>query len=478
MAVAPLPLLVLLPREFSGHADYAFAPFALVAAILIGRARVRRTAAIWPGNPTIGHAMVFTAGLMLLAAAVLVSPWAAAMALLLTAAAVAWEMGGWPALRALIPALLLLGLCVPLPLDLDHNAVLVMARWSGRWTSHLLDLLGVDHVRSEQVIVFAGGRLDLFGILGGPFSPIALTALLLGLAQAPGRSWWRTLVFVVTGLAFLPVVTAAMAGARIAWAGGAESDFVWAAAGTGLAAVLALSLDQWVGIPAVLALKPHAPPGETVPTEPAAPISGGGAVGVFSAAVFAALAVFQAWVIATPLAARPVMPDSWLPERIGDWVAEPKPAVEQIGVRRSFRNGDRRVELTVIPANEVGGGPLADFEASGWVARGTAVAEDDPTIVRAQLELPAAQFATICVCGLTADGHPAAPSTPLLGVGALARAALARPLSSDRAGPAWWVRVASVTILPPSAQEEAEPAEVVRRACEVLQSRLRLRASQ
>ena len=38
MAVAPVPLLVLLPREFSGRLDYAFAPFAVIAALLIGRA--------------------------------------------------------------------------------------------------------------------------------------------------------------------------------------------------------------------------------------------------------------------------------------------------------------------------------------------------------------------------------------------------------------------------------------------------------
>jgi hypothetical protein len=469
LALAPLPLLALLPREFSGHGDYAFAPFAAIGAVVLGRARLRRTAAFWPGHPAVGRGIVVVAGLTLLVAAVLASPWGAAMALLLTAAALAWEMGGRPALRAIIPSLLLLALCVPLPLGLDRTAIIVMARWAARWASHFLDLLGVAHVRSDQVHVFAGGRLDLSALLGGPFSPFALAALLLVVAQALGRNWWRSFILVATGLAFLPVVTAALTAARIAWAGGGGPDLVWAAASMALATGLAFSFDQWVGIPASLALEPHDPPADVVATAPAGPISGGGAIGRFATAAFAGLAVVQVWAIAAPVPAPPIAPVGRLPERIGEWVAEPSPG----NGASAYRKGDRLLELTVSPATQTGGSPVADLEAHGWAVRAPAVVEDDPAVVRAYLELPAERFATVCICGLTADGRRVAPPIPLFGPGARARAALARPFGGDGRGAAWWVWAVAVTILPPSAAEIAEPGDLVRRACDLLGSRMR-----
>ena len=50
------------------------------------------------------------------------------LALILTAGALVWEFGGRPALRAVLPALFLVALCIPLPLDLDRWAIGFMAR--------------------------------------------------------------------------------------------------------------------------------------------------------------------------------------------------------------------------------------------------------------------------------------------------------------------------------------------------------------
>jgi hypothetical protein len=473
LALSPMPLLALGLGEFKGHSDYAFAALALPAAAVLGWTRLRRTIAFWPGRPKVGRGFVIAAGLILLGAAAVASPWGAALALLLIGAAFAWDMGGWPAIRAIIPSLLLLAICIPLPLDLDRTAVVVMARWAARWASHFLDLLGVAHVRSDQVLVFAGGRLDMTGLLGGPFSPFALAASLLVLAIGSGRNWWRSVIIVITGLAFLPVVTAATAAGRMDWASGGGPDFLWAAANLAVAAGLAFSFDQLVGIPSALALKPPAPPAEAVPTAPAGPIAGGGSVGRFAAAIFAGLAVLQVWAIAAHAPGAPTAPADWLPDRIGDWIAIPETEIDRNGLSREYRNGDRRVGLRIIPAREVAG-PVADLELNGWVVRWSAVLQDDPTAVRAHLELPAERFATVCVSGLMVDGRRVAPSMPLIGPGARARAALGRPFgggSNRRAD--WWVRSMSVTILPASAQETADPADLLHVACELLARRLR-----
>jgi hypothetical protein len=262
------------------------------------------------------------------------------------------------------------------------------------------------------------------------------------------------------------------AAARIDWASGGGPDFVWAAANLAFAAGLAFSFDQLVGIPSALALKPPAPPAEAVPTAPAGPIAGGGAVGRFAAAMFAGLAVLQVWAIAAHAPGAPTAPTDWLPDRIGDWIAVPEPGSDRSGLSCEYRNGDRRVGLRVIAAREAAG-PVADLELSGWVLRSSAVAQDDSTTVRAHFELPADWFATICVSRLTADGRRVAPSMPLIGAGARARAALDGPFGGSSRGAAWWVRSMSVTLLPASAQETANSADLLRGACELLGRRLR-----
>jgi hypothetical protein len=477
VALAPLPLLILLPGAFAGHSDYAFAPVAGVGAILLARARLQRTPAVWPGNRRVGSAILAAAGIILLAAAVLESPWGAAMALILTMAALTWDFGGRPALRAVAPPMVLLALCIPLPLDLDRSAIAFMSRAAARWASHFLDVLGVVHVRSDQVLVYSGGRLDLAAQLGGPISPIALAALLIGLAQVRSSGFWRTVILTATGLAFLPVVTAAAATAQVAWAGGMP-DLVWAAGSAALAVALAFSFDQWVGIPGSLALRPNPAVADVVATAPAVPEMEGRAVGRFAAAAFAGLAAVQIWAIAAPAPQLPPAPDDWFPERIEAerfkaWTMDRAARPDAVGAAAAanYRSGDRRLTLVVFPAS---GSPVADLEAQGWVVRGRATrqADDDPTIV-AELELPAKQFATVWICGLATGGQSVAPPARLFGPAARAVAALRGSFGGSRREADWWVRAVFAAPWPPTIQDRVEPAAVFRKARNLLGSRLR-----
>jgi len=314
VALAPLPLVTLLPGTVAGRYDYAFAPAGLIGASFLAQSAAAEDAGRLAGK-SVGRPLDARRRWRdLLAAVVIRSPWAAAMALILALAACAWDFGGRPALRAVIPPLFLLALCVPLPLDLDRAAIAGLARAAARWASHFLDLLGVAHVRSYQVLMYSGGRLDVADLLGGPFSPFAPAALLLGLALLIGRGFWRTTMLMISGLAFLPVVTAAAAAAQVAWAGGVP-EFVWAAGSTALAIGLAISFDQWLGIPTAYDLPPNPVTADVVLTAPIETTVTGGALGRIAAAGFASLTVVQVWAIAVAAARHPVLPSRTIGSR-------------------------------------------------------------------------------------------------------------------------------------------------------------------
>ena len=313
------------------------------------------------------------------------------MSLLLIGAAFAWDLGGRPALRAIGPPVLLIAFCLPLPLGLDQTFVAGLSALAARWTGHFLDLLGIANVRSGPVLVCPNGGHDVAALVGGPVSPMALAALLFGLALMRHLGFWRTLILIAAGFAFLPVVTAAAATARIVWSHGVGPDLAWTAGCIALATALALSVDQWVGIPAALALPQHTSPTETIGTAPAGPIASGGAVGRFAASAFAGLAALQVWAIAAPPPVAPEAPTDWVPQRIGPWAEDKNESPDIAGslAAATFRLDNRSVTLVVFPAAGSMAPPVGDLEAQGWIPLGEAVIHNNSTpVLRTELTLP------------------------------------------------------------------------------------------
>jgi hypothetical protein len=476
LALAPLPLLSALPRAYVGRLDYLFAVVAAPAAVVIACERLRRARPFWAGHRRVGRLIVVLAALALLAAAIFSSAWIAGIALLLTLAALAWEFGGWPALKAVAPALVIGGVCLPLPLDLDRDVVSAAGRAGARWSSHLLDMLGVAHVRAEHVIVHPGGRLDFGRLFGGLFSPLALIALLLSFALVLRRGFVRTAILSVSGMAFFPVVTAAVVALRLAWFGGAGSDALWSAGCFGLAVALALSVDQLAGVPAAVALRRHVLPSEAVPTIPLGPPTWAGAVGPFAAAVFIGLAGLQIWAVAAAAPQSAVAPAASLPDKVADWVAAGPPASAPptaVATAR-YHKGGRALDVVVMPAVGVDGSPTADFEKAGWVALPGALADTEkPEVVRTGWEFPAERFATVWMCGLTDSGRLSAPSLPLTGTISKVKSAVARAVRADVGPVRWWVRAVLVTTIPPGPDDLHDSAEAVRNLCDDLAWRLK-----
>src|SRR5262249_43684302 len=156
--------------------------------------------------PAVGAALAAVTWLVLAVAVLVDSPQGAALAVPLGLAAVAWDLGGWPLVRAVSPALALLALCVPPPFGIDRTLLVGLQNLSSRWGSYLLDLLGVAHVRSGHLFETTGARIDVGAVYAGVLSPFALAALTLAVATAAGRHLVRAVATVVAAAGLtLPV---------------------------------------------------------------------------------------------------------------------------------------------------------------------------------------------------------------------------------------------------------------------------------
>src|SRR4051794_29085602 len=191
IAVAPLPLVVLLGVDLAHRPHYAFVLLALPAAALLAARRWRAAQPFKPGRPTVTRAFVIAAGVVLAGAVAFWSPGGGALALVIAALALVWQTGGSRLLRALGPALALVVLCIPLPFNADRSLLAAFVSGTASWASHLLDLFRVPHVRDGSWFEVVGGRLDVAAMFTGWHSPVALAAAALAAAIWLGRGMLR-----------------------------------------------------------------------------------------------------------------------------------------------------------------------------------------------------------------------------------------------------------------------------------------------
>lgn len=185
LAVGHLPLLAEFARQ-TWHCPHRELFLLLVAGAAFLSARV--TAPASPGR-RVGYLLLAASWLALAAAGVLDSPSLGTVAALGTLAAVAVTVGGWPLLREHLPALVLLGLAVPLQTELYHKLIVALQGWTARRSSEFLDLLGAKHVLAGNVLeMVSGRRLFVEEACSGIQSLSAVLACTLFFAFATRRS--------------------------------------------------------------------------------------------------------------------------------------------------------------------------------------------------------------------------------------------------------------------------------------------------
>jgi len=203
VGLAHLALLALQARLTWGHPHYRFFPVLLVGAGAIAARAVSRLGRLVPGSNRPVRWMLGSAWALLVGACLIGSAWLGTVAAMLATLGVAFALGGGRLLRSLLPAWGLLWLAIPPPIGLDYELVTLLQTAATGWSSRVLDVLGVFHLREGNVIRLADRRLLIEEACSGIHSLFAVLAATLFLAIWGRRSPLRGLALVTTAVAWV-----------------------------------------------------------------------------------------------------------------------------------------------------------------------------------------------------------------------------------------------------------------------------------
>jgi exosortase len=209
LLAAHLPLLAQHAVQIWLRPHYRFFPLVLVGAGVLAWLRLRGQPASAPGRPWLAGLALTAAWLALAAAVVLSSSWLGAVAALATLAAVTYAVGGVTLCGRLAPSWVLLWLAVPPPLELDRDLILWLQGETTRWSSAVLDLLGVFHLTAGHVVEIDGRRLLVDQACSGVNSLFSVLACTLFLIFLAGRPLLRAALLLAAALVWVLLVNVA-----------------------------------------------------------------------------------------------------------------------------------------------------------------------------------------------------------------------------------------------------------------------------
>jgi exosortase len=199
-AAALTPLLWTHAQQLWRRPHYQFFPLLLVGALVLACSRVGRLGPLQPGARRMSIGLAALAWCITGVAVALHASTLGAVGALVLAAAVAVTAGGTTLLRAVLPALFLAALALPLPSDLDRRLLLYLQGLTTRWSSGVLDLLGVFHLMSGHVVEVGGQRLLVEEACSGVNSLFVILAGTLFWALWARRSVWHSGLLVASSV--------------------------------------------------------------------------------------------------------------------------------------------------------------------------------------------------------------------------------------------------------------------------------------
>ncbi len=199
-----LPLLVLFFLHLWNLPEYQFFPQALAGAGFLAWDRLREVPRpMAGGHPALGTALLVFSFAALALAVFIWSPWLAIVAALPAGIAVLWRVGGAPLLRKMGPALVMVLTIIPPPIGLDVRLGLFLRVMATNLSSRALDLLGVVHCVTGNVIELPGQKLLVEEACSGINSVLFVTAFSLFYLFWRRRSFWCFLLCLPAALAFV-----------------------------------------------------------------------------------------------------------------------------------------------------------------------------------------------------------------------------------------------------------------------------------
>jgi exosortase len=254
LVAAHLPLLVQHARQLWLRPHYRFFPLVLAGAGVLAWLRLRGQPRSQPGRVALAVPALAAAWLVLAAAEVLSSSWLAAVAALTAVAALGYALGGGALCRRLFPVWVLLWLAVPPPLELDRDLILWLQGVTTRWSSGMLDLLGVFHLTAGHVVEIDGRRLLVDQACSGVNSLFSVLACALFLIFTAGRPPLHAALLLgaalagvlVANVARVAVVALVLARWDLDWSSGWRHDALGLLFFAGAVGLIA-SADQLLG---------------------------------------------------------------------------------------------------------------------------------------------------------------------------------------------------------------------------------------
>lgn len=188
LLLAHLPLLATHASVLWIRPHYQFFPLALLGAAVLGMRGLQGAGPLVAGSSFVTFGLLLLDWLLLALGLLMESSWLGAVAFLIALVAVAHGLGGRTLLGRLFPALGMLALLIPPPLEMDRSLILALQTLTTRWSSRILDYLGIYHVMSGHVVEVAGRRLLVEEACSGVnslFSTVACTLFLIFYLRLP-----------------------------------------------------------------------------------------------------------------------------------------------------------------------------------------------------------------------------------------------------------------------------------------------------
>jgi exosortase len=202
-AIAYLPLLARHVAWLWQRPHYQFFPLVLVGAGVLAYLRMRNTTARRTGSAAVTAIALSAAWLLLAIADFLVSPWLGCISCMILLITLIYAVGGRDLCRQALPAWAFLWLVVPPPMDLDRLLMFKLQNLTTGWSSAILDLFGVFHVRFGNVIEVDGRKMMVEQACSGINSLYSLLACTLFMVFLTRRGWVHGILLVAAAIVWV-----------------------------------------------------------------------------------------------------------------------------------------------------------------------------------------------------------------------------------------------------------------------------------
>jgi exosortase len=202
LGLAHLPILIEQGKSLWARDHYQMFPLVLIFAGILARPAVAaaRTAPASASDRRIGFGLLIVDWLILTFAVLIFSPVAGSLAFWFLLVATAYATGGWPTLRAAIPALAYLLLIIPPPFALDVKLVQLLQFYTSNASSRVLDLMGVYHAINGVIIEVGDKKYEIEHACSGISSLLSVLACTLFYVFWTGAHWLRGTCLVLSSV--------------------------------------------------------------------------------------------------------------------------------------------------------------------------------------------------------------------------------------------------------------------------------------